>query len=109
MSNIPKLTKMVEEILTEIPETRNSDIKLTIEIWKIYYPQYIKNRAGEEVVSLRTLYDLPREDNIKRLRAFIQNTEGRLLPTTWEIAKQRGINKEIWESSIVLKKLDLRK
>jgi hypothetical protein len=94
--------------MTEIPKTRNSDIELTIEIWKRFYPNYIKDAGGVEVVPLRALYELPREDNVKRLRAFIQNTEGRLPPTTWEVAKQRGINKEIWESSIVLKKVDLR-
>ena len=99
---------MVEDVMTDIPETRNSDIKLTLEIWKRFYPNYIKDLDGVEVVSLSSLYTLPREDNVKRLRAFIQNTEGRLPPTTWEVAKQRGINKEIWESSIVLKKVDLR-
>ena len=99
---------MVEEVMTDIPETRNSDIKLTLEIWKRFYPKYIKDLDGVEVVPLSSLYTLPREDNVKRLRAFIQNTEGRLPPTTWEVAKQRGINKEIWESSIVLKKVDLR-
>ena len=66
-----KTTKeMVEACLRNIPETRNSDITLMIEVWRRYFPQRIKRgQTGEEGIWLKDLYDLPREDNIKRERA----------------------------------------
>ena len=94
--------------MTEYPECRNSDILLRQQILRDFYPEKVKIIDGKEAILFRDEYLVPTQDNVKRLRAFIQNTEGRLPPTTWEVAKQRGINKEIWESSIVLKKVDLR-
>lgn len=87
---------MVENVLRNLPETRNSDITLLIEIWKRYYPQRIKKGAsGEEGVWLRDLYDLPREDGVKRLRATF-NHEGKYYPTDWKVAKGRGIEEDKW-------------
>ena len=47
-------------------------------------------------VMLKELFELPREDNIKRIRAKIQNDEKRLLPTKWEVARKRGILEDEW-------------
>lgn len=97
-----KIKKMVEAVLEDVPETRNSDITLMIEIWKRYFPKYIKNGAsGETGVWLKDLYELPREDNIKRMRAFVQNNRGLWLPTDWKVAKQRKINEEKWKEYIL--------
>lgn len=80
-----------------MPETRNSDITLMIELWKRFYP--------EEVIGgglyLKALYDLPRESDIGRVRRHIQGDETRpvairYLPTSEQVAKQRRINEAIW-------------
>jgi hypothetical protein len=97
-----KLKNQVEEILRDFPEARNSDIRLMIELWKKFYPNQIS--FGEENFSsvyLGNLYDLPRESAIGRIRRYIQNDESRTaemryLPTSKEVARQRGINEAIW-------------
>ena len=89
---------MVESCLRRFPKTRNSDIELTIRIWKEYFPQRIVTRQADErdYVAVRDLFDLPREDNVKRIRAKIQNELGKFLPTSLEIAKQRQIEEGEW-------------
>ena len=92
---IKTLKAMVENVLRDIPETRNSDITLTIEIWKRFYPE--KTIGGEcSAVRFAQLYELPREDNVKRARAYFQNDKRLYLPTSEAVAKARGINKDEW-------------
>lgn len=96
---IRRLQEQVLYCLERIPETRNSDVRLTNAIWWVYYRQkLILNDRGEPMVRLKDLYFLPREDNVKRIRAKIQNDEKRprFLPTDWLVAKQRKINEEVW-------------
>lgn len=94
------LKAMVEECLRNIPETRNSDIELMIAIWRRYYPQRIRKGAtGEEGVWLRDLRDLPREDNVKRVRAKF-NAEGKYYPTDWKVAQARGIKEDEWRTDL---------
>lgn len=50
------------------------------------------------MVELGKIMELPREDNIKRIRAKIQNEEHKYLPTTLEVARQRKINEEDWKA-----------
>ena len=83
------LKQKVETILREQPETRNSDIALTIAIWKRYY-------GVEDSITLNRLYDLPREDNVKRIRAVFQNDNNHFLPTSEEVRKKRGIEESKW-------------
>lgn len=84
-------------ILQDMPESRNSDITLMIEIWKRYYSSSIKvNSDGQLGIFLDSLYSLPTQDNIKRVRAIIQNVEGRFLPTEEKIRRQRRINQGKW-------------
>lgn len=92
------LKNQIEQCLKEIPETRNSDVRLMIEIWQKFYTKYIKCGAtGERGIWLKDLFDLPREDNIKRLRAHFQNDKKMYLPTVWSVAKQRKINEDDWK------------
>ena len=90
---------MVLSVLEKYPEARDSDQWLTIKIWTIYFPSMIAplkdNRPG---VALRDIMQLPREDNVKRIRAKIQNEEHRFLPTTKAVAMQRKINEDVWEN-----------
>ena len=97
---IKNLKKQIEYILENIPKSRDSDQYLTLCIWTHYYRNYIQIDTGtvndRKFVYLDDIMLLPREDNVKRLRAKIQNEEGRFLPTTLEIARQRKINEEVW-------------
>lgn len=94
------LKKQVEKILEDYPDTRNSDISLTIEVWKQYYPQRIKTgQGGEQGIWLSDLYDLPREDNIKRVRAHF-NAKGKYWPTDIKVALGRGIKEDEWRKQL---------
>ena len=98
---IGHLKNQVLTILQEVPETRNSDTTLTIEIWKRFYSQFIKKGAnGNLGVWLEDLYKLPDQDDIKRLRAKIQNEEKHYLPTKWEVAKKRHFLEQEWREFI---------
>lgn len=105
------LRPMVEAILKEYPKARDSDQWLTIKLWAVFYPQMMivrefkaKDLSGKEVdvveksVRLQDIMALPREDNIKRLRAKIQNEEHKYLPTTLEIAMKRRIEESVWRN-----------
>lgn len=95
------VTEMVDRILRNVPEARNSDITLMIEIWRHYYPSRIITSAtsGAQAVRLSDLYTLPREDAIKRERAAL-NAEGKYYPTDWEVAKGRGIKEDEWRVAL---------
>lgn len=96
--NARKLKGQIEYCLEHIPETRNSDLHLTIQIWKEFYPEKMRFLGERMAVEVRDLYDLPREDEIKRIRATIQNEEKRFPPTSWEVAKQRKWNEVEWQN-----------
>lgn len=92
------LKDKVENILATEEATRNSDIALMISLWKKYFPEYIEiSRSGREMIDTKALYDLPREDNIKRVRAQIQNVERRYLPTDLNIFIKRARLSDDWK------------
>lgn len=96
-----ELKRQILHILNKVPSTRDSDITLMIEIWKEFNPSHIKkNNVGELAIFLPSLHVLPREDNIKRIRAVIQNEEGKFLPTSWIVAKKRKINEQEWRDYV---------
>lgn len=91
---VPTLKKMVEIMLDENAkygniECRNSDIALTILIWRRWY-------NVQDAVAVSRLFDLPREDNVKRVRAVFQNTEHKYLPTDPSILIKRSIEEAYW-------------
>lgn len=49
---------------------------------------------------MRRLLDLPREDNVKRVRAKIQNEEHKYLPTNPDVLIKRGILEEYWQDAL---------
>ena len=104
MTRIKKIKGLKEKVLTileKYPETRNSDIKLTNAIWFEYYKEFLVALPnGEAGVSLLNIYELPHQDNIKRLRAHIQNKKKMFLPTSLEVAKQRKWLEEDWRSHL---------
>ena len=92
------LKKQVKFVLENYPETRNSDIRLMGNIWVIFYKDMLIFDGKEYSVKLKNLYDLPREDNIKRIRAKLQNEEKKYLPTDPEILKKRKCLEEKWRN-----------
>jgi len=90
MEQLRTLKKQVEDVLTESPEARNSDKKLTWLIWQKFY-------GFRGFFNYEQFEAVPSQDSVKRIRAVIQNEEYRLFPTKWEVAKKRNINKERWE------------
>lgn len=92
------LKQQVEAILRGRPETRNSDITLMIEIWRQYY-------GVGDGISVNQLYDLPRHDGIKRIRAAF-NAQGVFWPTDLKIALGRGIQENDWRVKLGYPKVE---
>lgn len=91
-----QIKDQVKSVLINFPETRNSDIALTIKVWQQFY------QVGEQV-SVRQLYDLPREDHIKRIRArFCEQHEVFAFPTDIKVVKARKIKEEEWRKVLNL-------
>lgn len=100
--SVPRLKNMVEQVLAENPkyngaEARNSDVALMIIIWQRWYGVSDK---PDGIVHVRRLFDLPREDNVKRVRAKIQNEEHKYLPTNPDVLIKRGILEEYWQDAL---------
>lgn len=90
-----KLKDQVEWCLKNIPDTRDSDIKLTLNIWHKFYPNSWKIIDGVYYVKAQDLYELPREDNVKRIRAKF-NENGEYLTNKPQIRKQRKQKEIEW-------------
>lgn len=89
------LKQQVEHILRDKPHTRNSDITLTIWVWKTYYPWLL---AGDSI-SFQNLYQVPSQDACKRLRAKF-NSEGKYLPTDPAVIEQRKLKQAEWQEEM---------
>jgi len=97
------LKRKVLYCLEKYPETRNSDIKLTVAIWSEYHRQHIfKDERGEWCIKIRSLEELPTQDDVKRWRAKIQNNPNKpmFVPTDKIIAKFRGWKEEDWRRAL---------
>jgi hypothetical protein len=92
---IKELKHKVEWVLEHHPKTRNSDVLLTIKIWELYYERFLIKDATGYLVKLRDILELPREDNVKRIRAKL-NAEGKFLPNDPKVRTARGINEQEW-------------
>ena len=90
-----KLKEQIEQCLEKYPETRDCDLKLTMRIWHEFYPELLFTYNDRPCVTLKNILELPREDNVKRYRAKIQNEEHRFLPSL-EVALTRGIAEDKW-------------
>lgn len=89
------LIVMIENIFKEFDDTRNNDRVLTWKIWEVYY--------GVNGVVTREQYIsdvLPTQDNVKRIRARIQNELGKYPPTDWKVAKKRAWLEIDWRSAM---------
>lgn len=89
-------------LLKEYPDTRNSDIYLTLKFWLKHFSHKLDlTDPKNPTVSFQAIRDvLPREEHIRRIRAHIQNIEKKYPPTSWEVAKQRRWNQETWKGLV---------
>jgi len=90
------LEKQIRHILATDEKSRNSDIRLTQMIWWNHYRSFMKNIDGKIYVNVADLFTLPREDNIKRIRAKLQNELKLYLPTDPTVARKRGWQEDEW-------------
>lgn len=93
------ITKQVVYELATNPKSRNNDILLTQLVWEDYYPQFItRDVLGDPMIYLRDLYAVPNQDDIKRIRAKIQNEDRLYLPTDINIFIKRAKNSKEWRT-----------
>ena len=90
------LEKQIRQILEKYEESRNYDYVLTQLVWWNFYKDSVKVIDGVAYLPLSELANVPSQDNIKRIRAKIQNDMHEFLPTTLEIALKRRISEEEW-------------
>lgn len=90
-NELTKLKDQIEYCLINYPETRNSDIELTICVWTKYYQVGVTIRLAQ-------LYDLPSQDSVKRIRANFQNVDHKYLPTSEMVALERHWKIEEWRA-----------
>jgi hypothetical protein len=103
-----KLSKtkiQILEVLEAFPETRNCDILLLTTIWKMYHKNYLNYDMSGYSLPLSNLSKIPSGSDVVRLRAKIQNSLRKFLPTNERVAKQRKWNMEIWRE--LMKESDL--
>ncbi len=96
-----KLKDKILYCLEKDEQSRNSDIRLTQSIWfNFHRDKLFENEKGKLCINIQDLFDLPREDNIKRIRAKIQNDQHnpQFLPTSIEVRRQRGILEQTWRA-----------
>lgn len=71
------IKELVEKLLETEPNTRNDDKLLTYRVF-----EEISRAHGEGIfISFKLWNTLPAFETVKRCRAYIQNNEGRFLPT----------------------------
>ena len=77
---------LVLKILEDDPYSRDDDMRLLFVVWKA---QGINIEL--DVLSLDTLFS---SESVRRSRQKIQNTEGLFPPTTYVVAKRRGLSED---------------
>lgn len=95
IGKLKNLKRCVEWVLDNYPETRNSDVLLTVQLWKSYCADYI---IDKEYIKLDNIKLFPREDHIGRIRRSFQE-KGRYIPTDRKIFDDRKIQQEFWHSA----------
>jgi hypothetical protein len=91
------LKNKVAERLKSCNKCREDDAHLTMHIWVTYHPSKVRlDEDRHYYVYLSDIYSLPREDHVKRVRAVIQNVEGKYLPLNPEVRRKRKISEADW-------------
>lgn len=95
MEDIENLHTTILHFLAKYDDLRNNDISLQLAIIRHKYPHAVWNSKWVEYVATWALQKVT-QDNVKRVRAKIQNEEGKYLPTDPKVRKARRINEEKW-------------
>lgn len=94
-------------ILEKYPASRNDDVMLMLYLWREFYPSRIHRtdpdetfKNGRAFVYINDITELPREDHIKRHRAYIQNVQLKFPPTDPKVAEKRFKNIKKWQEKL---------
>jgi len=95
-----KIREMIIYCLENFPETRNSDIALTLKVWQYFTDKVVwSEKTNSHWVQIKDLFDLPREDHIKRVRASL-NAVGMFMPTDPKVIEARNKSKKQWREEL---------
>lgn len=90
MKRLDNLKSKILTCLSDYPDSRNSDILLTTLLWTRFYSKFlVKLDDGSIAIRLKNLEDVPSQDDIRRIRAMIQNTEKKFQPTIQSVINKR--------------------
>jgi len=87
-------------VLKNYTDSRNSDFILRWKLWEAFYPHLIHQDGLRWFVYKEDEARLPNQDDIKRIRAHIQNDEKLYPPTDWAVAKQRKWLEQEWRAAM---------
>lgn len=87
-------------VLHEDEEARNNDKELAWKLWRKFYPGAFFFFRGEFSLTREGFDTIPSYAGIVRIRADVQNKQGLYLPTSWEIAKKRGLEEDSWRKAL---------
>ena len=92
----------VREVLRQYEDARDCDIKLAVYFWTKYCPGLLmQDEKGIYYgITFKNLREAPGMNSIARVRAVIQNVDHEFLPTCWDVAKKRNINRNRWEQAL---------
>jgi len=93
------LKSQIIKTLETLPKTRDSDQYLTLIIWLNHFKEYIRYENGKPYVFLEDIMKLPREDNIKRIRAKL-NEQGLYLSDNPKVLKARKQKQSEWQKEL---------
>jgi len=100
--NYKQLKGKVEDCLEKDEKSRNSDIRLynmLIVSFPIYRTYVRIDGDGDFSVKLKDKYNLPKEEDVCRIRRKL-NSEGKYLPTDPEVIKQRKLAEKEWHEEM---------
>lgn len=98
--NKPVIDSIVRELLRTDERTRNDDRLLwLLTLWHYDQSAFGQSQDGIRYIFVdRLLSDLPMENTVKRVRAFIQNEEGLYKPTDQKVLEKRSASKRDGET-----------
>lgn len=82
---LTSLQSRVAYILSQYPETRNSDVTLQLQYWQVFQ----RNLLSGGMVAFENMYKLERLTSLKRARAHIQNDVKLFRATDERVARHR--------------------
>lgn len=80
----------VESVLRDLPDTRNSDVTITLYVWLRVGGDRVFEIDGKEgkFIRLKDIIGLPSEDKVSRIRRKFQE-EGKYVATDPEVLRRR--------------------